>query len=175
MAKVFRLFRSIKVTLVLVSLLALGCALATMVPQGLAPDWYLANYHIILAELILFTGLYRFFVSPVFLVLVVLFSVNLFSCTIHRFARQLTLKRAGYYGPDILHAGILLLAASAACSAFSRSSASVELAAGEGAEFPGGVYVQVVSLQAVTHEDGRPKDWITTVRFAEPGREEWEK
>lgn len=50
----------------------------------------------------------------------------------------------------------------------------MELAAGEGAEFPGGVYVQVVSLQAVTHEDGRPKDWITTVRFAEPGREEWE-
>ncbi len=173
MDKVFRLLRSLKLTLVLVSLLAVGCALSTLVPQGLAPEWYDANYSSFTAGLVRFTGLSRFFVSPAFIVLVVLFWINLFSCTVHRFSGQLKLRLSGYYGPDLLHAGILILVAAASGSAFFRASASVELAAGEGAEFPGAVYVQVIKLEALAHEDGRPKDWITTVRFAVSGQSLW--
>lgn len=170
---IFRLLCSVKLTLVLVALLALGCALSTLVPQDLAPEWYLANYSSFWARFVLITGLSRFFVSSVFVILVALFWINLLSCTVYRFMGQLALKRAGYYGPDILHAGILLLVAASAGSAFFRASAAVELAVGEGAELPGGVYVQVTELETLVDEDGRPKDWITTVRFAVPKHDGW--
>lgn len=174
MGKVFRLLRSLRLTLVLVSLLALGFAVSTLVPQGLAPEWYKANYSPFVGFLIGLIGLSRFFVSPVFLALAMLFWINLLSCTVHRFVCQLKLKRAGYYGPDILHAGILLLVAASAGSAFFRASASVELAVGEGVELPGGVYLRVESLAALVHDDGRPKDWITTVKVLKQGQADWE-
>ncbi len=172
MGRIIRFLASVRLAVVLISILALLCGLATLVPQGLEESWYYSAYPAVVARAILAAGYDGFFSSITFMLLAGLFFINLFTCTLRRFLSQLKRGLQGRYGPDVLHIGILVLIASATLSGIFRVSVPIELAVGDGISLDQGITVQVTSLNAALHPDGRPKDWLTEVRVVTPRRPE---
>ncbi|MFQ3621203.1 MAG: cytochrome c biogenesis protein ResB [Spirochaetales bacterium] len=160
--------KSIELAVGLLVYLTFTGTLATLVPQGLDPVYYTSNFPKFLATLILETGFHRFFTSILFLGPAVLFFVNLSICTIDRFRRELKKKRGPKrFGPDILHFGLMFLTIGAIVSFSGRQEGYVELSVGDSVELPDGKLLTLTDFQYLTYPDGRPKDWISTVRVSE--------
>jgi len=157
--------RSVKLAVGLLLYLTVGGVLATLIPQGLDQSYYQGHYPKLLAEFILQTRFDRFFTSLLFLFPSLLFILNLAACSVHRFVRELKKVRGPKrFGPDILHFGLILLSVGAVVSFSSRQEGFVELSVGDKIEIPGGFLLSLVDFQYLTYADGRPKDWISTVK-----------
>lgn len=153
------LLSSLHLTVTVLTALILLTIPATLIPQGGAPLFYHTRYPGPAGYLIVALGYHRFFTSPLFLVPLGIFWLNLFSCTLKRFRRQLRLKFRGRYGPDILHTGLLLLILAAAVSAGTRQEGFLFLKEGEAMRLPDGSYLILEEFIYETYPDGRPKHW----------------
>jgi cytochrome c biogenesis protein len=166
-SKLFKALRSVKLALALVALIAAGAATATFIPQGLASGAYRKAYPLA-AEGLLALGLDRYFSSPLFLATVALFIVNLGSCTAHRLVSQLKKKGgARRFGPDILHAGLLVLCLGAALSAAGRKEVKVSLSRGDEVALPGGEILRLQDIELERYPDGSPQSYLSTVELVE--------
>jgi cytochrome c biogenesis protein len=105
-----------------------------------------------------------FFRSPWFLAPALLFIANLSACSVSRIARELRKKRPSRrHGPDLLHAGLLVLAAGAVFSLALRREAFAELAPGDSAAISDTTRIRLESFESPRYPDGRPRDYLSRV------------
>lgn len=162
----YRFFRSVRLAVVLLLVLTALSLLATLVPQGREPAFYFHTYPLLLARLITGLGYANFFQSWLFLVPCLLFLVNLAVCTVDRIAVRLRRKARKRYGPDLLHIGLLLLIVGALLSTWGRREGTFYLGRGDSIDLPLGYRLTLLDYVDRRYEDGRPRDWISTVRAA---------
>ena len=168
MNKFLRRLKSVRLAIGLISYLTVASILATLVPQGAAPEEYRSLYPGILAELVLQTGFDRFFNSfLLFLLPAFLFFANLSACTVDRLLRELRRKEKRRHGPDILHAGLMLLVIGAVLSASLHREESVTLVPGGRINLPDGAVLSLVDFRFEQYADGRPKDWTSVIDLAD--------
>jgi cytochrome c biogenesis protein len=161
--QLYAFFKSIKLAVVLLIIIAALSALSTLVPQGEEAGFYANNYSPFLAALITGLHFHNFFRSTLFLLPVGLFFINLAVCTVDRIVnrhKQGALKR---YGPDLIHVGILILMVAGIVSLVGKRQAYITLSKGEFAELPSGYQLFLNSFKRTTYEDGRPKDYVSSV------------
>jgi cytochrome c biogenesis protein len=110
-----------------------------------------------------FLGVENLFRSPLFLLPVLLFTINLGTCTVDRLVRRARYKARKRYGPDLVHIGLLVLVAAGLVTSITREERTWQLAAGEEAPISAAYVVHLESLELQKYDDGRPRDWISTV------------
>jgi cytochrome c biogenesis protein len=142
---VVRLITSVKLAVALIAYLVVASIASTLVP-----GWGT-----------------RFFTSIAFLLPAAAFFVNLAACTIQRFARELRRPSRRRHGPDVLHLGLMVLVVGAVISYQGKRAGTVSLAPGESATLPDGATLTVTDFRADRYPDGRPKDWVSTLRVTE--------
>ncbi|HOX30772.1 MAG TPA: cytochrome c biogenesis protein ResB [Spirochaetales bacterium] len=169
MQKLLRFFTSMRLAIALIALLAAGSALATAIPQGLGEADYLARYGRLLGAVLVQAGMDRYFGSLLFIGPAFLFFANLAACSASRFARELRKKSRRRHGADILHFGLMLLVVGSVLSFSGRREGSVRLAPGESAELPDGRILRLERFEYLSYEDGRPRDWISSVSVLKDG------
>lgn len=103
------------------------------------------------------------FRSPVFLVLLALFTVNLLLCTLHRLAEELSGRRRWKPGPDLVHIALLLLIAAGTLSLFGRWEGQVMLAPGETARLDDGRLIVLEDFRIDRYPDGTTREWVSSV------------
>jgi cytochrome c biogenesis protein ResB len=168
-SKLFKPLRSVKLAVALVALIAAGAAAASLVPQGLSSEAYHKAFPLIAGGL-LALGLDHYFSSLLFLATVALFIVNLGSCTAYRLVSQFK-KKGGKrrFGPDILHAGLLVLCLGAVLSAAGRTQVKASLSRGDEVALPGGQFLKLQDIELRRYPDGSPQSYISTVELRTGG------
>jgi hypothetical protein len=169
LTSIFRFFRSIKTAVTLLLIITALSILATLVPQGRDAAYYQSAYGTGPAKGIIGLNFDTFFSSFLFIFPTFLFCINLGVCTVDRFVGRLRRKMKKRFGPDILHAGLLILVVGGIITFSGRREGVTSLLEGETASFPGGYTVTLTSFEFLTYADGVPKDWISTVRVAKDG------
>jgi cytochrome c biogenesis protein len=160
---VYDFFRSIKLAVVLLIIIAALSALSTFVPQGEVSEYYRNIYSSFFAQLIVGIGFHQFFRSALFLIPAGLFFVNLAICTVDRVVRRARGGRPRRFGPDLIHLGILILMIGGIISLIGKREGYLYLSEGEYAELPDGYQLVLNSFEHTTYEDGRPKDYVSSV------------
>ncbi len=173
MNMLYRFFKSVRLTVVLILLITVIAILGTTVPQGREDAYYREKYSPGLSRMITALHLNRLFASPVFLIPIVLFTANLAVCAADRFARRA--RAAGVkkrYGPDLVHLGLLLLIVGSLTTLLARREQAFSVAAGEKVALSKDLSLRLLSLKLIKYENGSPKAWISTVSVIRNGREE---
>ena len=163
--KLFRIISSKRLALLIISLFIILCIPATIIPQNRTAGFYESTYPSAVARLITAAGFDHMFSSAAFLILSAAFSVNLASCTARRIAGHRKRTRRTF-GADIIHLGLLILMAGAIVSSQTKEEAVLFLNEGDSLTLPSGKYLNITDFQFDRWDDGRPKDWITTVEIA---------
>ncbi len=174
MQRILGFFKSMRLAVALIAILAAGSALATVVPQGLRSEEYIAGYGRTLGGILVGSGMSRYFRSPLFLAPAFLFFANLSACSVDRLIRELRKKGRRRHGPDLLHLGLMLLVIGALLSFSGRREGAVSLAEGEVAGLPDGRLLRMDRIDYLAYEDGRPRDWISRVTVLRDGKAEIE-
>jgi len=160
---ILRFLKSVKLAIALITVLALGSALATILPQGLPEEGYAELYGGALGALVFRSGMSSYFRSLPFIVPAFLFFANLSTCAADRFVRELRKESRRRHGPDLLHLGLMLLVVGALLSFAGRREGSVSLAEGESARLPDGRILRLERFEYLAYGDGRPKEWTSVV------------
>ncbi len=94
--KILSVISSLKAAVILLILITLYIIVGTLLPQHATPSLYEANYPT-LAPVIDFLSLDAAYASPLFITLIVLFIINLTSCTFLSLPSQIRRSRPEYY------------------------------------------------------------------------------
>ncbi len=165
-----RLLVSLRLTIVLLILVTLLSVAGGVLPQGGSAEMYSQLLPAPVAGAVLLLGLDHAFSSPLFFSAAGLFLINLGACTVRRFTAQRKLRRAKRSaGPDLLHIGILVLAAGGILTAAGREEHDFLLTPGEEHRIDGEYRIELRDFEYQRYEDGAPKDWISTVRVHRGG------
>lgn len=170
MNALYRFFKSVKLAVTLILVIAVLSLLSTLIPQGQDPAFYFHRYPVPLARLIVALGFHNFFRSLLFLVPCVLFFVNLGVCAIDRLVGRWRRKARRRYGPDLIHIGLLVLVAGALLSTWGRWEKTFYLGKGDPEPLALGYTLKLLDYRYEQYPDGRPKDWISTVQVERQGR-----
>ncbi len=165
----YKFFRSMKLAIVLILYLAITSALSTLIPQNEELSFYYSNYSPVMARIIETTNFHRFFRSVLFLFPIVVFFINLLTCTVDRLVRRLRSKTKKRFGPDLIHVGLLLLLVAGITGIYGRIESMIWLSEGESAQLPNGYELYLESFKFLKYEDGRPKDWLSHVSVLQDG------
>jgi cytochrome c biogenesis protein ResB len=98
-----------------------------------------------------------------------LFFINLSVCTIDRLVGRERRKARRRHGPDLIHIGLLLLIIGAMFSVFGRLESMVYMGEGDEIRLQGQYLIRLVDYEYQEYENGRPKDWISTVEVHRDG------
>lgn len=109
MNKLWKFITSIKLAVVLISILILLSIVGTLIPQDKDDGFYLEKYGTAAAEIIIKLHLHNFYRSLSFLIPLALFFINLLACSASRLYKRIKLKSPLRPGPDIIHLSLLLL------------------------------------------------------------------
>ncbi len=169
-AALFKFFHSVKLAIVIILIITFTSIISTLIPQNKDVSFYTETYSRIASWLILTTGFNSFFKSFIFIVPSILFFVNLAVCTYDRLIGRLKRKVKKRFGPDILHFGLLILIVGGIITFTGRQEAFVRMAVGEEVNLTGGYSIILEAFDYIKYEDGRPKDWISTVRLEKDGQ-----
>jgi hypothetical protein len=118
-----------------------------------------------------------FFASPIFLVPVGLFALNLIVCAASGVSRLVRGNAPRRFGPLLVHTALLALIAGGILSASFRREEVFVMAEGESVRVAPAYTVSLVSFVFDRYGDGRPRSWVSTVEAtrdggaAEPARE----
>jgi len=167
---VFKFFRSTKLALVLIIYGAVISIVGTLVPQGQHISYYVNNYSAFTVWLITITGVDRVSTSLFTIIPTLMFFINLLVCTASRLHSRISHGAKKRFGPDILHLSLILLIVGSVVSVTSRVESIWYLETGDAAEVSPAYTLQLVNIEFFTYEDGRPKDWISTVAVAGSGK-----
>jgi len=164
-----KLFKSIRLALILIAYLIVTSIVATVIPQGREGTFYVHEFSPVLARLITALSLDNFFRSFLFLVPAALFFVNLSVCTVYRLVIRIKRRAKLRIGPDIIHIGLILLMLAGVVTLFGRREGSVFLAPGDSVKIPGGYELVLNSFTFEVYKDGRPREWVSDVEFGKLG------
>jgi hypothetical protein len=165
----YRFLRSIRLAVVLILIIAALSILSTLIPQGNDAAFYFHKYGAFWARLILALDLHDLFRSMLFLIPVAVFFINLTVCAVDRLVGRKRRKARRRHGPDLIHLGLLLLIIGAMFSVFGRREGLVYMGEGDEIQLPGQYVLRLVDYEYQEYEDGRPKDWISTVEVRREG------
>jgi cytochrome c biogenesis protein len=166
----YRFLRSQKLAVTLILILGFTAILATLIPQGEDQPFYQERYPSFLAWLIVATQFDNFYRSVLFLVPTALLFLSLAICTVDRLYKRIKAKARIRLGPDLIHLGLLLLMIGGVVTAFGRVDGTIFVGEGDLFSLPGGYEIEVLRYRFLQYENGRPKDWISTVRATKDGR-----
>jgi len=102
--KIWKLFSSIKLAVWLLSIIAVVSLVGTFIPQNEGQDFYIARFGQIGYQALLRIGLIDIYSAGWFLLLLVLFALNLFVCLINRFS-----LKGRLLGTTMTHISILII------------------------------------------------------------------
>ena len=168
----YSLFTSVRPAVVLIVVIVVLSLLATLVPQGRPDSWYEAAYSPVISKSVRFLQLTNLFGSPLFLVPVCLFTLNLGFCSVDRFVRRLRSRAPHRYGPDLVHIGLLVLIAGGLVTALGRQERTQFLAEGAETGIGAGYTIRLLSFQFLRYDNGSPREWVSTVDVMRDGRRE---
>jgi hypothetical protein len=168
-AHVFRFLKSVRLAVVLILLITALSLLSTLVPQDRPAAWYAARYSPWLVTLVAAFRFDRFFSSLLFLAPVCLFSVSLAACAVDRVVVRQRNHAKRRYGPDLIHAGLLVLIAAGLVTATGRAERVLPLAVGEEVVISPGWSLRVLSLRALAYDNGMPREWTSVVSVSHDG------
>ncbi len=166
----YRFFRSTKLALILIIYGASISIVGTLIPQGQHISYYVNNYTAAVSRLITFTGADRITTSVWVIIPTLLFFINLLVCTVSRLYTRISHGAKKRFGPDIIHLSLILLIIGSAVSVAGRSETVWYLETGGSAEISSDYTIQLNNLEFLTYEDGRTKDWISTVEITGTGK-----
>jgi cytochrome c biogenesis protein ResB len=159
----FKFFRSVKLAIVLILIITFTSIISTFIPQNKEILFYMETYRKFTSWFILTSGFNSFFKSYIFIVPSVLFFLNLSVCTFDRLKGRIKRKAKNRFGPDILHVGLLILIIGGMITFMGRTEAFVRMEEGEVISLTGGYTLTLKDFDFLKYENGRPKDWISTV------------
>jgi len=165
----YNFFRSIRLAVVLILIIAGLSILSTLIPQGKDTAFYFHTYGAFWAQVILRLRFNEFFRSLLFLIPVGLFFINLSVCAADRLVNRERRKARRRHGPDLIHIGLLLLIIGAMFSVFGRREGLVYMGEGDEIRLPGEYTLRLLDYRYEEYENGRPKDWISTVEVSRDG------
>lgn len=169
-AKTYNFFRSVKLAIVLILIISFTSIISTLIPQNREVSFYTETYRGIVSWFILSTGFKSFFKSLAFIVPSALFFVNLAVCSFDRFKGRLKRKVKKRFGPDILHAGLLILIIGGIITFTGRTEAFIRMEEGEKISLTDDYTLTLKSFDFFRYETGRPKDWISNVMLEKDGK-----
>lgn len=161
-----RRLASLRLTVWLLGLMVLLSIPATLILQNQPSSFYQNHFGSPWAGVIRILSYDRYFRSPQWIALLILFWVNLFSCTLLRFTGELKKKKRNF-GPDILHTGLLLLLFFGLLSGFIRQEGVYYVEEGSGLELPGGSILILDDFVLELYEDGRPRRYASYVTLTD--------
>lgn len=167
---ILNVFKSVRLALALILVIVVLSLLATLVPQGRPDAWYRERYSPAVYSLVSFMGLGNFFRTPLFLIPVMLFTLNLAVCAADRLVRRARERSPRRYGPDLVHIGLLVLIAAGLVTALGRQEKMWALGAGDDAAIDSRYSLHLLSFQFLKYDNGAPKEWISTVSVEQDGR-----
>lgn len=169
MLALYRFFRSVRLAVVLILIIAVLSILSTLIPQGKDTAFYFHSYGAFWAQVILRLEFHDFFRSILFLIPVGLFFINLTVCSIDRLINRERRGARRRHGPDLIHIGLLLMIIGAMFSVFGRREGMVYMGEGDQTQLPGQYVLRLLDYEYQEYENGRPKDWISTVEVSQDG------
>jgi cytochrome c biogenesis protein ResB len=169
---IFRALKSVRLAVTLILIITALSLLATLVPQGRPDAWYQGRYAPAVYQAVRLAGFESFFRSPLFLLPVLVFTVNLAACAADRLVRRAKSGMKRRHGPDLIHVGLLVLIAAGLVTALGRQEKTWPLAVGETATITSSYSLRLLSFQFLTYPDGSPREWISTVSVTHDGKEE---
>ncbi|MCK5197247.1 MAG: cytochrome c biogenesis protein ResB [Spirochaetales bacterium] len=169
-AALFKFIRSVKLAIVLILIITFTSIISTLIPQNKDLAFYTETYSRITSWLILTSGVNSFFKSCIFIVPSVFFFINLSVCTFDRLKGRIKRKAKKRFGPDILHIGLLILIIGGMITFMGRTEAFVTMEEGDTISLTGGYTLALKSFDFLKYENGRPKDWISTVELEKDGQ-----
>ena len=172
MKAIYRFFTSVRLAVVLILAITALSLLATLVPQGRESAYYQAHFSHPAYRLISWFQFDRFFSSPLFLVSVAFFTINLGVCAIDRFVRRARTKATNRFGPDLIHIGLLVLIAGGLITALNRQEKDYTMAPGAQVTLNRSYALHLQSFEFLKYENGSPKAWISTVSVLKDGKTE---
>jgi hypothetical protein len=170
MKKLFEFFRSVRTAIALMAIIVILSILSTLIPQGRDDEYYRSNYPPFLFGLLQVTRLQHFSSSLLFLIPTALFMGSLGVCTVDRMAKRFRSRALPRHGPDLIHVGLLVLAAGALLTSFMRKETDFNMAVGDEVEISGGYRLALLAFDYLRYEDGRPKSWTSTVKGTRNGK-----
>lgn len=159
---IFNFFRSVKLAIALILIIAIVCIIGGLIPQNGDYIDYFDKYGKSSAEFITRHSLDHIFTSKWLLVPGILFLFNLLLCTITRFCAQLTKTSHRRFGVDIMHTGLLILGIGAVFSMTTRTTELIQLEEGESLELANGLTMQMHDVTQELYPDNRPSLWSAT-------------
>ncbi len=169
MNAVYRFFKSVRLAIVLILVITALSLLSTLVPQGREAAFYQETYSPSIRALITGLDFDHYFTSVLFILPVVLFSLNLGVCAVDRLVRQSRSKGKKRFGPDIVHIALLVLIAGGLVTALGRQAKDFSLSQGEQVAVSSHYSIKLLSFQFLKYENGSPKAWISTVDVLRDG------
>jgi len=163
MKALYRFFESVQLAIVLFLLIAVFSILSTLVPQGKTQEFYTGLYGSATALLIAGSGLSLYNQSLLFLIPMVLMVLNLGVCMFERLVRRAREHKPKRFGPDLIHAALLVLCVGSLVTAGKRTEQSFTMGSGDEVALQGGYRMSLVSFVSAAYPDGRPKSWTSTV------------
>ena len=168
-SSLYRFFKSVRLAIVLILLITALSLLSTLVPQGREEAFYRATYAPALAALITTLDFNRYFSSVLFIIPVVLFSLNLGVCAVDRLVRQSRTKGRKKFGPDIVHIALLVLIAGGLVTALGRQAKDFAMGQGEEVAVSPHYSLKLLSFEFLKYANGSPRAWISTVDVMRDG------
>jgi hypothetical protein len=159
----YRFLRSIKLAITLILIITVLSIIGTLIPQGRDQSSYFHQYGAFWGRVILTLGLNGMFRSVLFLIPAGLLFINLSVCTVGRLVRRSRHQARRRHGPDLIHIGLLLLMVGALLSMLGRKEGMAYLGQGDEIGLQGST-LRLLSFTFERYEDGRPKEWTSTVQ-----------
>ncbi len=163
MNRIIRFLSSLKIAITVIAVIVVLAILATLVPQGREPSFYLDQFGSRLGSAIVAVQFNNFWRSALFIVPLAVFFINLLACTLRRLTGRLRRKAPLRIGPDLIHLSLLLLIIAGGITLFTRQETMVFLAEGSSFGLPDGKTIRLKNFDFEMYDDGRPKDWISRV------------
>jgi len=114
-------------------------------------------------------GFTNFFKSWLFLAPCVLFFLNLGVCAVDRISGRLRRKAKRRFGPDLVHVGLLVMIVGP-CFRPGGARKAPSTWGGDSVDLPMGYSLRLLNYAYERYEDGRPRDWISTVEASRGGQ-----
>jgi len=141
-----KIFKSIRLALILIGYLVVTSIVATLIPQGKKISFYAQYFSYPVYRIIIGLNIDNFFRSLLFIIPLSIFTINLAVCTVTRIINRFRSKLPLRLGADIIHVGLLLLIFAGVITLFARKEGFVFLAPGDVVSLPNGYELKLKSF-----------------------------
>jgi ResB-like family len=165
-------FKSVKLAIVLIIYGGILSIIGTSVPQLRSLSYYINNYPSLLSSIILTLKLDNISKSLIAVIPLILFILNLLVCTGSRLISRYRRKAQKRYGPDIIHLSLLFLIIGGVLSVNGRIEEDLFMEEGETVPLTNQFSLTLNSVELLSYDDGRAKDWLSDITLLKEGNAE---